>query len=167
MLRHAMVVLALSSLARADAAPERVPNVSVPGQQPSDTGHALLQSARSLRCTFDTGTAGNLAANPVRLQHERPLPTLEVFDAIDRATHTARYITDAGVVQVQVITGDELLSFFDVNPATGSLEVTSVFPVLRPPPSRRQLLAVSSVHSSGAPGIRMATQDYGACAVLD
>ncbi len=166
MFRHASVLLALSMVLHADATRDLARRASLRHQQSPDAAHILLRSARSVRCSFDTGTASNLAATPLRIKHERPLPILELFDAIDRNAQSARYITDAGASEVKVIAGKELLSFLDVNPATGSLGVTSVFPVLKLASSRRELLAVSSIHSSGFPNTRMATQHFGACVVL-
>ncbi len=139
-------------------------------QRVPDPGHRLMYSAERLRCSFDTGTATTLGRGATQIAQERPLELMEVYDAIDRQAGRARYITDVGTHDVQVVAGTEMLSFVDTNRTTGNIQLTSVFPAVGATDSltaRGRLLAVSSTHNRAVSGAwAAASQHSGFCDVL-
>ena len=95
---------------------------------------ALLSSATSFRCSFDSGKAGLFGAvvhgrPQVRLPvHWEGMPALgggrgpEVaFDRVDRADRRARAIYESGVADVTVIAGYDYLSLIEVDNAGTTL----------------------------------------------
>lgn len=159
--RHVMLLLVPIALtAFFPSRPAHTAPILSAAPRVQDKAGALLRSARSLRCSFDSGTGVILNKTPPQAIPDRLLDPV-VFDNIDRATGQARFLA-FGATDVTVIAGANVLSFLHSTPISASLY--TVFGVFKPGALGDELLAVASLHGSmpGPTGELV----YGTCRVM-
>jgi hypothetical protein len=121
----------------------------------------MLVSARSLRCTFDSGTAVVLSNSGPSVRPDALLGPV-TFDAIDRTGQRARLVGALGAADVSLVAGATWLTFIDTStPAPGLYTVYAAF---APSHLKKALVAVGSIHEV-AP-VPTGELVYGSCTVL-
>jgi len=122
----------------------------------------LLRSAKTLSCSFDSGTTvflNRYPPEPVRDSVPGPI----TFDGIDRSAGRAHMVATDTAGSVQVIAELDALTFVDAAPL--GVSIYTVFARFAPGARPQELAAVVSTHISGI--VPAAQLLYGKCRVLN
>lgn len=150
-----VIFLALPFLLRpaAGTLPHKPTDINAQAQE---TAVAVLRTARSLRCLFDSGSTMLLNRAPPKEKPSSGIAEPVLLERIDRTARRARIVVqppkpvvfgaEAITAEATLIVADTVLTFILENSA--SISVYTVLGVYRPGTRARELLAIGSLHNA-------------------
>ena len=133
--------------------------IAAPAGAEVGEAYKKLTGARSLKCVFHNGSAGDFRSGKVEVKTLKEEMSLH-FDAIDLESGKARSIGNQGTSNETVLVTPTGVTFIEQT-NSGNLVVTTVFAIYD---VRKEFIAVESRHMDFF-GVAIPSQYYGTCSV--